>query len=194
MKLHLACGTVYLYGCENIDLELSHHFLAEDRPDLVQENITTMDKYYKDNVTKSDFMTGKYHMKKVVCDRFADVSDLPYEHGSIDEIIGMHILEHFTFEEGAQLLRHWRDLLKPGGSLRVHVPDIKGIIDLYNEEGEMDWCIRQLFGSQKNKYGLHRSGYTSQSLRAFFTMAGFNDIEDLDNINDYPAIGMRGWK
>ncbi len=148
MKLHIACGTVLLQGYENIDLELPGHYLVEDRPDLAIKNITTIDNYYKEDVTKDDFMTGKFHKKEVVCDMFGDVKKLPFEQGTIDEIVGMHIFEHFTFKEGEALLKHWYRLLKPGGSLRVHVPDVRGIMEgWYDNSDETDsitWAIRQL--------------------------------------------------
>lgn len=192
IRLHIACGTVYLKDYINIDLSLPGHYLANDRPDLVEQNVTTIDNYYKSDVSKNDFMTGKYQKKAVVCDKFANVKKLNYPIGSIKEIVGMHIFEHFTFQEGQDLLEYWYELLEDGGSLRLHVPDIQGIVDSFNDD--VDWGIRQLYGSQKNSFGIHKSGYTFDTLSRLLRRFSFRDIERLDNINSYPAFGIRGYK
>lgn len=192
-KLHIANGTVYLKGYTNCDLELPGHYLAKDRSDLVKQNITTIDKYYKNEVTRDDFMKGTFHKKEVVCDVFADVKHLPFEEDSLDEIVGMHIFEHFTFAEGEYLLDYWYQLLKPGGFLRLHVPDIAGIVRQWKKSGE-EWSIRQIYGSQKNEYALHKSGYTKRSLKKLLKEFKYKSVKILPSINDYPAIGIRGWK
>jgi len=194
MKLHIACGTVYLKGYINIDLKLPGHKLVAGNSKLMIHNRTSFNNYYKRKVTRSDFMIGKHHEKNVVCDKFADIRKLPYEENTVDEILGVHIFEHFTFEEGNELLKYWYKLLKPNGFLKLYMPDVLGIIDLYHEDNDMDWCIRQLYGSQKNKFGIHKSGYTKQSLMKKMTDVGFKNVRILANINDYPAFGMTGQK
>ena len=48
LKLHVGCGTVYLDGYVNLDVEVpGYSFLATERPDLLERNRTTVDRYYK---------------------------------------------------------------------------------------------------------------------------------------------------
>ena len=48
---------------------------------------------------------------------------LAYEDGSVDEIRASHILEHFGLREISAVLKNWWDKLKPGGLLKIAVPD-----------------------------------------------------------------------
>lgn len=207
MKLHLASGTCYLKDWINIDLELPGHHLAKDRPDLVEQNITTLDNYYKTNVTKDDFLKGKFQKKEVVCDEYADVRILSgYEPNTVDEILGVQMFEHFTYEEGNALLNMWYYLLKDGGQLRLHVPDLEGImrewyvnkhydaIDERSPEDDIDWTLRQIYGSQKNDWGLHKAGYTREMLTRKMKQAGFKEVKEVENLNSYAAFGLVGIK
>lgn len=192
-KLHLANGTVYLVdGWTNIDVNLPGSYLAPDRPDLVTDNSTTVDNYYKSNVQRDDFLSGRFHKKEVVCDKFSDIRELPYNKGSVDEILAVQVFEHFTFKDGRSVFGYWTSLLKKGGILRLDVPDLKGTVQMYLVDPE--WGTRLLFGSQKNEYGIHKSMYDTKSLRKLFEEFGYKDIEELPNIHTYPAFGMKGVK
>jgi len=196
MKLHIAAGTVYLNGYTNVDLDLEHHHLVSERPDLVEANGTTRNNYYKTDVTKENFMSGEFHKKEVVVDEYADIKELSKYEG-INEILGAHIFEHFTYEEGELLLNHWWDVMSPGGKLRLYMPDTLGIWEQYGLDGDLSWTLRQLYGSQKNEFGLHKAGYTFELMKRKMMDAGFKRIKKLDNINNYPAFGIEGerqWK
>lgn len=198
-KLHLANGTVYLKNFTNIDLPFENHYLAENRPDLVEINTTTKDKYYKEHIVRKDFLNGTYHYKEVVCDQFADIRTLPYEEESIDEILAVQVLEHFTLNEGLEMLKHWVNLLKKGGVLEVDVPDLTGTVEIFNKAGtsteEISWFLRLMFGSQKNLGNYHKWMYTPDTLRYYFEQLGLKDIEVCNEIkHTYPAFCLRGIK
>ena len=192
-KLHLACGTVYLQGWINVDI--CGNLACED-PGLVKENTTTVANYYKKNVTRKQFMKGKFHKNRIVCDTRMDIRDMSkwVRADSVDKILGVQIFEHFEFEEAKDMLKGWIKLLKKGGSIQLHVPDTEGIIELYNEDRDSEWAIRQLYGSQKDEYALHRAGYTKESLCKVFKSVGLKQIVILPNWNSYPAFGIRGTK
>lgn len=196
--LHLACGTVYLrsHSTEdwiNIDTEHENTYLSDKRPDLVEQNGTDMEHYYKQFVGKEDFMTGKLHEKEVVCDRLMDVQKLDYEDNSVDKIVGIQIVEHFDYEDGKNLLKEWFRVLKSGGSVQIHVPDMEGIIASYGKE-DLDWMIRQIYGSQKNKLNVHKSGYTNLSLTKILKKVGFSNVVAIKNIHSYPSVCLRAYK
>lgn len=197
LKLHLACGTVYLEdGWTNIDIE--GHF-AKDRPDLVGVNGTTLDNYYKKEVTKDDFMSGKLHNKEKVIDQLCDITKLPYKENSVDEILGVQILEHFSLLEAKELLKYWYSLLRISGTLTLHVPDVEGIMYEWNTNTRLegkpreeinDWALRQIYGSQKNQYSIHKYGYTKESLSKLLLECGFSATQEVATINNYPSIGI----
>ena len=42
---------------------------------------------------------------------------------SVDLIYACHVLEHFSHVEALAVLKRWHEVLKPGGELRISVPD-----------------------------------------------------------------------
>jgi SAM-dependent methyltransferase len=52
----------------------------------------------------------------------------PFEEDSIDAIVASHILEHFPQEGGVAFLQECHRILKPGGALRIAVPDLDKFI------------------------------------------------------------------
>lgn len=192
LRLHLANGTVYLKGYENIDLKLPESHLAKDRPDLVEENLTDFDHYYKEIVNRNKFLSGELHHKEIVCDMFSDIRDLPFEPNSVDEILAVQVFEHFTYKEGKELFEYWTSLLKPGGVLHLDVPDLDRTIEIYQSDPE--WATRLLYGSQKNEWGIHKAMYNHDTLRALYKEFGYRDIEAMPNMHTYPAFGMKGIK
>jgi predicted SAM-dependent methyltransferase len=58
-------------------------------------------------------------------------ADLPFPEGSFDVVYHSHVLEHFSKADGLRLLKRCRQVLRPGGTLRVAVPDLERIVQLY---------------------------------------------------------------
>ncbi len=56
---------------------------------------------------------------------------LPFPNAAFDAVYHSHVLEHFTREEGRALIGECQRVLKPGGVLRVVVPDLEGIARTY---------------------------------------------------------------
>lgn len=55
----------------------------------------------------------------------------PFETNSVEEILASHVLEHFSREEGWRFLDECYRILKPGGKLRIAVPDLDKFIDCH---------------------------------------------------------------
>lgn len=196
-RLHLGNGTIYLQDFINIDLQLDHHYLALVRPDLVDKNITTVDNYYKEDVTQETIENKSRQFREVVCDMFADIRDLPFAEESIDEIRSVQVFEHFSYQEGEKLLDHWYKLLKPGGKVHIDIPDLDGTIQLYNNaktSDDVNWAVRLLFGSQKNNVGVHKGMYTKDMIKVLLKQHNFKDITFGENIHFYPAFSVEGTK
>lgn len=56
---------------------------------------------------------------------------LPFDDESFDAIYASHVVEHLYRTDAHRLLRECRRILRPGGVLRVVVPDLKAIVDEY---------------------------------------------------------------
>lgn len=64
---------------------------------------------------------------------------LPFKDNFADYIYNEHFLEHLTVEEGQAAIKEFMRVLKPGGVLRIAMPDLKDAIDAYlNENWKKD--------------------------------------------------------
>jgi predicted SAM-dependent methyltransferase len=59
---------------------------------------------------------------------------LPFKAGSASAVFHEHLLEHLPLEDGAALMRECYRVLKPGGVLRVGVPDAGRLIRSYADD------------------------------------------------------------
>lgn len=217
IKIHIGCGAVYLEGYENLDVPTDNSFFANERPDIVKENKTTIDRYYKDayyNNFYERFKLKKQGIKKlpapvgkpakntkrrnVVIDHIAYADHLPYKNGSIDEIRGVQVFEHFGPEESIKVLHHWKNLLKPGGRIIIDVPDIietAELLTLAETEEERSWAEKLIHGTRNDDFAYHKIGYWPKKLETLLKDVGFTKIEINNDIDhQYPAFSMEAIK
>ena len=82
---------------------------------------------------------------------------LPFPAESFDAVYGSHVLEHLDPAAAGRLVRDCRRVLKPGGIVRLVVPDLETIVRLYLQslEGALagdgkaaqryDWMVLELY-------------------------------------------------
>lgn len=199
LRLHIGCGTVYLDGYVNVDVEVpGYSFLASERPDLMERNRTTVDHYYKKEESRESLEGGVREEQHCVVDRYARIDDLPFPDGSVDEIRSVQVLEHVGYAEAPGVLRHWYLKLKPGGVAHVDVPDFEETarqLLAQPDEASKDWYYRLVFGSQKNAYAYHKNGFSPARLERLLKEAGFREVHHLKNaIHFYPVVIAEGIK
>ena len=70
----------------------------------------------------------------------ADISKgIPYPNASVDVVYHSHLLEHLNRPDSKQLIADCFRVLKPGGTLRVAVPDLEQIAKQYLLTLETAW-------------------------------------------------------
>lgn len=99
-----------------------------------------------------------------------------YADNSVDEIRASHVLEHFDHRESVAALREWVRVLKPGGRIRLAVPDFAYIVKSY-DEGKEEPIAHYLFGSQIDPNDYHKTVYDKRRLEQEMLAAGLQDIE-----------------
>jgi SAM-dependent methyltransferase len=57
--------------------------------------------------------------------------DLPFEDDWADEILSIHAVEHIPPRLLARTLHEWRRVLRPGGAVRIHVPNSPSLMEAY---------------------------------------------------------------
>jgi predicted SAM-dependent methyltransferase len=112
-----------------------------------------------------------YHKDWVNIDINADGSDvinfdikkgLPFENKEFDAVYSSHMLEHLSQSDGISFLREMYRVLKPGGVIRIVVPDLEAICRKYLEKLD---CVREGNESALDDYEWMRLELTDQIAR-----------------------------
>jgi len=65
---------------------------------------------------------------------------LPFDDGVADRIVTSHFLEHLSPERWPHFFAECHRVLKPDGLLRIHVPNLDGIIEAYHNLRDKGYC------------------------------------------------------
>lgn len=105
---------------------------------------------------------------------------LPLSDGSVDGIFHEHVLEHLPTRVGYAFLQECRRVLRPGGVLRVVVPDAGACIDSYSGKISSAWADSEpvkLMAVEKLFYEhQHVAMYDEEKLTALMRAAGFVEV------------------
>jgi hypothetical protein len=116
----------------------------------------------------------------IACDIIVD--GLPLESDSMELVYCSPALQSFPAHELVPALRELRRVLKPGGLLRLCVPDFERALHAYGPERQSwHWCWEWEtqdgnFLTQLTNYGYGRSLFTSNFVDELLRKAGFCDI------------------
>jgi FkbM family methyltransferase len=116
-----------------------------------------------------------------------DVKKLPYEDNSVDEIRALHIIEHFDFYEGQEVLKEWFRALKPGGKLILETPDLLESCRAF-AEGSIDDQVHlygHLFAQPWIPGQVHKFLFTETQLKTQLGWAGFDRINRIAPMSNY---------
>jgi SAM-dependent methyltransferase len=106
----------------------------------------------------------------------------PFEDQSVDEILSVHVVEHFWRWEVVDILKEWVRVLKPGGVMYLECPNLLSACQaiLQNPdmasgpgpEGQRSMWVLYGDPSWKDPLMIHRWGYTPRSLAQVMHEAG----------------------
>ncbi|MEM9682644.1 MAG: methyltransferase domain-containing protein [Pseudomonadota bacterium] len=120
-------------------------------------------------------------------DFIGDCTDLSrFESSSVDEIYASHVLEHLGYlDDLPTAIKEFRRVLKAGCLLKISVPDLETLCrllvdDRIDLEGRFH-VMRIMFGGQADPYDFHKVGLTHDFLVDYLTIAGFRNIEKVDD-------------
>lgn len=99
--------------------------------------------------------------------------DVPDE--SVDVIRASHVLEHFPHSLVHHVLAHWASKLKPGGLLKVAVPNLQWIAENYLAGNDI-MVQGYLMGGQTDEHDFHRCAFDEELLAEQLRMAGLIDV------------------
>lgn len=112
-----------------------------------------------------------------VADEFANLFELRYDTGTIDEVRLHHVFEHFSRAQACAMLAAWNSWLKPGGAVHIEVPDFertaKAVLSAFSGNKAKSVGLRHIFGSQEAHWAIHYEGYTPKRLKRFLAMYGY---------------------
>lgn len=150
-KLHLGCGGMRWHDFVNVDL-----YPAD--PDSVDSS--------RDGC---------------IAEAYQDIRSLGLPDGSVEEIFCAHVIEHFPRWEALDILRHWYDVLQPGGQLVIETPDFrKCVLWLFHpKRAKRELARTQFYGNQWDRidFETHRYVWTLKEMQAALTECGFRQVQ-----------------
>lgn len=121
---------------------------------------------------------------------------LPWNN-EIEVIYSCHNLEHYKRNELPQVLKNWFNALKPGGILRLSVPNFEAIVSHYSIYKDLKVLYGLLHGGLKNDFDIHYVSFDFDTLKNLLLSVGFKTIEKYDrwstehgHIDDYSAATL----
>jgi|GEM_PF-246551 len=109
----------------------------------------------------------------------------PFADDTVDEILAVHVVEHFWRWEVLDVLREWARVLKPGGKMILECPNLISACESFlkepkaaagsGPEGQRSMWVFYGDPRWQDPYMVHRWGYTPQSLAKLMEEAGLVD-------------------
>ena len=113
----------------------------------------------------------------------AGVDRLPmFANDSASLIYASHVLEYFDRLEARAVLAEWKRVLRPGGTLRLAVPDFQALAEIYFLHGRLDLILGPLYGRMASGDAViyHRTVYDYDALCGLLDESGYRQVRRYD--------------
>jgi predicted SAM-dependent methyltransferase len=163
--------------------------LAPPNPDnLVKLNLGSYkDMFYYGWLNCDILDLAEFAQSQAYCFMQMDVTKTPWplRDGEVDLIFSSHLIEHLTRDEGRLFLNECHRVMKPGGVIRISVPDLQLIAKDYveghiNEYRYVNVGVERASDDAEAFYELllrnHKTVYDDDSLTKLLQEAGFKEV------------------
>ena len=165
-KFHLGCGIIFLKNYLNVG--------------------------YWTHLEQNKLYINPNGVSDTVLLNFDLTNGIPASDNSLDVVYHSHMLEHLTNSEGIQFLGECNRVLRPGGAMRLLVPDLEKFAKKYIEGDDifLDAYRKEALSDDKQLYptrgtifmGMlhnhgHKMGYDFETLYHLLIQTGFTDVK-----------------
>ncbi len=135
------------------------------------------------------FIPGFLHIDRDPYDHIdlvSSINQLPMiDDNSVDLIYCCHALEYFDQFEVPKVLTEWNRILKPGGTLRISVPDLDKVIKIYTDGTSIKQCYSFIYGRYHkadtgNTPIYHRIIFNEPILKQYLADSNFTNFRHYD--------------
>jgi len=172
IKVNLGCGLRCLPNWINIDGSLTALFSSKRFSFLnkLLYHLAGSSEYYSFEEFDTIIKKNKLH--------FYDLrKGIPLLTGSIDVLYTSHFLEHINKNDAKNFIKECYRVLKPGGLLRVVVPDLDMAFKMYKEGKAEEMLDSFFYTSDIYDFHMHKYNYNFKTLGILLKNAGFSDIQ-----------------
>lgn len=115
-----------------------------------------------------------------IAEAYQDIRSLDLPDASVEEIFCAHVIEHFPRWEAIDILRHWYEVLQPGGQLVIETPDFrKCVLWLFHpKRSKRELARTQFYGNQWDRidFETHRYVWTLKEMQTALSECGFRKV------------------
>jgi len=175
VKLNLGCGLAVTKDWLNVDASLNA--LVASWPKFLHKILYRLSG------------SNRYYSLDEYCDLLGnhtflhhDLShSLPLKDQTADFIYSSHFLEHLFKNDAQNLLNESFRVLKPGGIIRVCVPDLEYAVTMYNRGEKKEMLENYFFVEDKESFlARHKYMYDFELLKDILEKIGFTNIVRCD--------------
>lgn len=116
----------------------------------------------------------------------ADITDLPYEDASVEQIVCYQVIEHVPYQLSEKIFQEMHRVLEPGGLAIVETVDFDYVATSILVEGLLDKWIWNVYGQyyrpwdkdrypdwENNAASIHRNAWNEKRIRDICEPLGF---------------------
>lgn len=145
---------------------------------------------YLQGYVNIDYPMTEHTVQQIpVADKFADLTDMRYRSGTIEEVRLHHVFEHFPRAQAVALLVSWHSWLKKGGRVHIEVPEFdataKLVLNPKTKERARKIAIRHITGSNEAPWAVHYDIWNERRFKELFNIFGL-ELQKVDR-NKYMA-------